>query len=224
MLLLVSVSTLFLTGCGGNGFSLKNLAKSDIDMVTDIYIREQYFHTRELMTKLYKRNPRELTKNPGYTINKRLKQLGRTRSSFRFPELGNKVGNDALNLVFDEAFKGDRVFALLVGIRSSLHASYNQKSELYLLDELDQQKLYNSARNLEIIAWRLRAFRQADGTLFLLSNGYQDGIPNLSYERLFGKMIGLQDMMAKIVSGKNDRTINTVVHGMATTALLPIGI
>ncbi len=215
--------TALLSGCGAKSFNVKNLAKSDVDMVADAYVEELYLHTRELMTKLYRRNPRELKKS-GASIEQRLRQLGRNPTGFGFQELGNRTGNQALKLAFEEEFQGDRVFALIVGIRSMLHASYNSKFEFFLLDELNQQKLYNSARNLEIIAWRLNNFRDRDGTLFLLSNGYQNGIPNLSYERLFGKMISLQDMMAKIVAGKTDRTINTVLHGVASTTLLPIGI
>ena len=215
---------LLLSGCGGNSFNVRNLAKSDIDMVADIYIREQYLNSRELMIKLYKRNPRELAKSAGQDIDSRLQQLDQNPSGYKFEELNSKQGNDALKLAFNKDFSGDRVFALLVGIRSTLHASYNQKTELFILDDLDQQKLYNSARNLEIIAWRLNNFRDDKGALLLLSNGYQDGIANLSYERLCGKMISLQDMMAKIVSGKNDRAINTVVHSVASTTLLPIGL
>jgi hypothetical protein len=36
------------------------------------------------------------------------------------------------------------------------------------------------------------------------------------------KLIAHQDMMAKIVSDSSNRAINTVVHGIASTTLLPI--
>ncbi len=192
-------------------------------MVADTHVQELYRHSRDLMIKLYKRNPKELAKKPGATLNSRLQQLAGDTQNYQFPELNNQRGNDALRLAFNQEYQGDRVFALMVGIRSMLHASYGQKSEFFLLDDLDQQKLYNSSRNLEIIAWRLTNHRQDDNRLFLLSNGSQNGIANLSFERLFGKMISLQDMMAKIVSGKTDRAINTVIHGVASTTLLPIG-
>ena len=110
----------------------------------------------------------------------------------------------------------------MVGLKSMLHGSYGMRTEIFLLDELNQQLLYHSARNLEIINWRLNNYRGDDGQLYLLSNGVQAGIANLSFERLFGKMILIQDMMAKVVSGKNNRTINTVVHSLASTVLLPI--
>ncbi|MEH6625303.1 MAG: hypothetical protein V7739_02580 [Motiliproteus sp.] len=214
---------LIVSGCAGKPFNLKNLAKSDVDMVADAHIQQLYIYSRDLMVKLYKRNPKELAKQNGATVESRLKQLAMDSTDFRFTELNKLRGNDALRLAFDEEFEGDRVFALMVGIRSMQHASYGKKTEFFLLDDLDQQKLYNSARNLEIIAWRLNNHRQTDDSLFLLSNGYQNGIANLSFERLFGKMISLQDMMAKIVSGKTARAINTVFHGVASSTLLPIG-
>lgn len=104
-----------------------------------------------------------------------------------------------------------------------LHASYEYRDEFFLLNDLNQQKLYNSARNLEAVAWRLANRHQADGTPFLLSNGVStDGVPNYSFERIFGKLIAYQDMMARIVSDKTNRAIKTVVVGFASSTLLPI--
>lgn len=221
LLLLCILLPLLTSGCG-NTFNIKNLAKTDVDMVADNYVQTLYEYNRELMIKLYKRNPRELLNSPGMTVEIRLRQLGATPPTYQFTELDNQTSLDAINLAFDPNFKGDRIFALMVGIRSMLHASFESKFEFYLLDDLNQQKIYNSARNLEIIAWRLNSYRNLDGELFLLSNGYYGNIPNLSFERIFGKLIGLQDMMAKIVAGKTDRRINSVVQGVASTAFFPI--
>ena len=60
---------LLLVACGG--YELKNLAKSDVDLVTDEFIDESRRLVRELTVKLYKRNPAELSKTPGMTIEKR---------------------------------------------------------------------------------------------------------------------------------------------------------
>lgn len=48
------------------------------------------------------------------------------------------------------------------------------------------------------------------------------GNANISYERLFGKMIAMQDTMAVIVAGKTNRTISKVIQRMATAVFLPI--
>lgn len=210
---------LLLSGCD---FNLRSLGKSDIDMVVDQHIHEQQFLLRELGTKLYRRNPRELGKS-GRGLEQRLAQLFDDPTTYYYTEVGRKVGNEVLQLAFDPNYGGDRVFAFMVGVKTMLHASYGLRTELFLFDDLDPQALFNSARNLETINWRLNNLRSSTGELYLLSNGYQESIANLSFERLFGKMIAIQDMMARVVAAKNKRTINSVVHSVASTTLLPIG-
>lgn len=218
---------LLLTGCvggGSNSFQITDLAKTDMDNVTDIHIKEIHHLTRELMVKLYKRNPRELAKAaPGTTLERRIQQLFSNGRASGFSELRGLDGTRAIPLAFDPEFGGDRVFALMAGISGMLHASYNNQYEFFIMDELDQQKLYNSARNLETIAWRLNNHRDDQGELFILSNGTSsNGIRNLSYERQFGKMIALQDMMARLVADTTNRTITKIVHSAASMTLLPI--
>lgn len=221
-LLAITLTALVLGGCASSGkprpFQLKNLAKSEIDMVADLHVQTVNKLARELTIKLYKRNPRELAKVSGMTVERRLELLLGSPRLITHAELNNLYAEKAVPLAFDPTFKGDRVFALMVGITGMLHASYSYRNEFFMLNEMDQQKLYNSARNLEAVAWRLNTYRQPDGTPFLLANDPD----NLSFERLFGKLIAHQDMMARIVSDSTNRTINTVVHGIASTTLLPI--
>jgi hypothetical protein len=226
-LVLTLLLSLGLAGCAqqdSRPFQMRNLAKSDIDMVTDAHISEVNRLSRELMLKLYKRNPRELAKAPpGTTVAQRMYQLFEFPRKTRFAELGNRYGTDAVPLAFDPAFEGDRVLALMVGISGMIHSAYNGHDEFFLLDEIDQQKLYNSARNLEKIAWQLDTARQDNGEPFLYSNGLSEvGVGNLSFARIFGKLIALQDMMARIVADTQNRTINKMLHGAASTVLLPI--
>ena len=218
---------LLLGGCatpGDSGFTIKSLAKSDIDSVTDGHRRQLKAHLQQLTIKLYKRNPRELNKIDRMSIRKRLDMLFvLDRKPGQFAELGHRDGNDAIHLVFSEAYKGDRVFALMAGLSTMLNSAYQHKPEFFMLDDLDQQKLYNSARNLETVAWQLRQRRDSNGDLFLLSNGISEaGVANYSFELLFGKMISLQDMMAIVISEKTNRTITHIVHSAASMTLLPI--
>lgn len=221
------MATLSLTACVGKDsrpFEFKNLAKADIDLVTDIHIEEIRKLTKRLIIKLYKRNPRELKKNPEMTIEQRVSQLMTVnRPENGFAELGNIDGVNALPLAFSEGFKGDRVFALMAGVTGMLSNAYNNQLEFYLLDEIDQQKLYDSARNLERVSWQLNNRRYEDGELLLLSNGTSsDGIANYSYERVLSQMIIIQDMMALLISDSTNRTINKVVHGVASMTFIPI--
>ncbi|WP_241235004.1 hypothetical protein [Amphritea opalescens] len=221
------VILLFLTGCANNSpnnFELSDLAKSDIDSVTDMHIQELHKLCRQLTIKLYKRNPRELAKAPaGTTVEQRLAQLFSDQRIKGFRELDGAKSTAAITLSFDEGYRGDRVFALMAGISSMLYAAYNHQDEFFILDEIDQQKLYNSARNLETVSWQLNNRKDSNGERYILSNGTaSNGIRNLSYERIFGKMISLQDMMALLIADTTNRNITRVVQSAASMTFLPI--
>jgi len=102
------------------------------------------------------------------------------------------------------------------------HKSYGYHVEFFILDKLDQQKLYNSARNIEIFSWRLRTDKDENGELLLLSTHIDGENTNLSFERLVSKLISIQDMMALIAADGDLRAINGVTQGVAKMIFLPI--
>lgn len=101
-------------------------------------------------------------------------------------------------------------------------AAYDNHTDFYYLTSIDEQKLYNSARNIEIAAWLLAEKRNVDGELYLLSDSLENERRNLSYQRLLGQMIATQDNLAEIVSHKTGRLIKTVVVKAASLMFLPI--
>lgn len=202
--------------------NVKTLAKTDIDSVLDIHVREARNYCRRLMIKLYKRNPRELRKSAVPDINRNLRRIFDETHNWQFEELDNRKGVDAIYLTFDESFEGDRVFAFIAGLTSMIMASYDYQSDFYMFDTVDPQKLYNSARNIEIAVWKLGHDLDANGEPFLYSNSLPGETTNLSYERLFGKLIATQDTIALIIAGRTNRVIRKVIQRMATAAFLPI--
>src|SRR5215468_3155507 len=187
-------------------FRASDLAKSDVDLVTEVNARESLASARLLMEKLYRRNPRELRKGNSPTMDAALARAFDPRSQFRFAELDNVRGSDAIVLALKPDYAGDRVFAFGVGLASMVFLSYNGKTEFYLTDTLDPQKLYNCARNIEIAAWKLGNAHDARGEPLILSNEIAGDVRNLSFEREFGKMIGYQDVMAQIAAQRTNRT------------------
>ena len=202
--------------------NVSTLAKTDIDSVLDIHVRKARDYCRRLMIKLYKRNPRELKKSPVPDINGNVERLFDREHGWEFGELHNRKGVDAIYLAFDESFRGDRVFAFITGLTSMIMASYDHQTDFYLFDTVDPQKLYNSARNIEIAVWKLGHDRNAEGEPWLYSNSLPGEVTNLSYERLFGKLIETQDTIALIIADRTNRTIRKVIQRMATAAFLPI--
>lgn len=54
------------------------------------------------------------------------------------------------------------------------------KKDFYILDDLNEQKLYNCARNIEIAIWKMSSTKDAAGEPLLLSNELDPNNPNLS--------------------------------------------
>jgi len=227
------LSTCVLAGCGtparrqdgsslSSDFSFFSLIKTDIDMVAEVHFQETYASLRALMAKLYRRNPREWRKTGQASGDAVVFLVFDTQHDWRFKELGDKKGTDAIQLAFREDYQGDRVLAFIVGLATMHLSAYNDKSEFFVLDELSPQKLYNSARNIEIAAWKLANGRDSQGNLHLLSNENDGTVKNLSFEREFGKIIARQDTLARIVSEKTNRSIVRIIQTMATAVFLPI--
>lgn len=199
-------------------FSLGEFVKTDTDSTLELFVAEQRKAIATLMRKLYLRNPRELDKAPGMTIERRIRQVLEDDHAPRgFASLS---GVDRLRRALDPTYDADRIFAFACGLRTMIDDAYDGKEQFYLPDYLDPQKLYHCARNLEVAAWKISHDVGADGKVLLLTNSMADDAPmNLSYERLFGQMIALQDMAARIVAERSNRTIRYVGQALV---FLPI--
>ena len=199
------------------------IAKTDIDNVLDVHIRESQRLLKELMIKLYKRNPRELKKSELKLPEEHIVRLFELEHTWDFPEFEGKYDVDVIKLTFTDEYEGDRVFSFIAGLTSMIMKSYNYQSEFYMFDSVDPQKLYNAARNIEIAIWKLEHDVDLKGELFLYSNSLPDEkVINLSYERLFGKLIATQDNIARVIANKKNRTITTVIQRMAGAVFIPI--
>jgi len=225
MLLLLSLG-----GCataGGEGpprksFEFNSVAKSDLGSVIEFHVENMRQMLGRLMVKLYRRNPRELAKSETPDIRTNMERLFGRIEDFDFPELQGRTGAEAIQLALSEDYTGDRVFAFMAGLTDMVMASYEYRDEFYLFDSVDPQKLYNGARNIEIAVWKIGHDRDSNGELFLLTNSRPGEIENLSYERLFGKLIATQDNLAEIMADKQNRIIKRVMQKMATAVFLPI--
>lgn len=205
----------------GRAFDLKQLAKSDIDMVADVNVTQSLGYLRALARKLYARNPSQLQRGRHRTQEAALHALFGPARRTRYAGLGGSRSATAIGLAFDETYQGDRVAAFIEGMRTMLLDAYGGKSRFYLHDSLDPQKLHYLARNFEVAFWKLGHDRDAAGRLYLLSNSLS-GSGNLSFERLAGKLIGLQDHMAQVVADRTNRQIKNVIQSVASAVFFPI--
>lgn len=200
----------------------KYLAKTEIDRVADLGRNEIVGGLMQIADKLYRRNPKEWKKGGAASREAALERL-RLWNYRTWPEIGGLREGQAAALAFSEAYGGDRVAALIFGLLTMVDAAFEHKSEFYVFDSLNETKLYNSARNMDVAVWKLGNDRTAAGELFLLANELDPGNRNLSFEREFGRVMGLLDLLAKVVADRNGRSLSRLTQTAATTFFLPVG-
>lgn len=201
---------------------VQDLAKTDIDNVAETHLEESLAIVQNIGEKLYRRNPREWRKGPHQNAEAAIARAFDRSQDWRFAELGNVRGTGAIHLAFRPEFDGDRVFAFTVGLASMLYEAYGGKEEFYILDAIEPQPVYNAARNVEIAVWKLSNARDPTGALLLLSNEPAGDPPNLSFEREFGKLIAHQDVLARILAQRENRTLRFIVQQLPSAVFLPV--
>jgi len=221
----------FITSCSSNQIksptsqydksSVNQFAKTDFDRMADLEIRENMESLKILALKFYKRNPNQLKKSTQDNAEKMVNWIFHGDHNNELEQLQNKKDIECLNLVFDESYNGDRVLALMIGLKTMLLESHGNKTDFYLFDKLDPQNIYNVARNIEVVVWKLSTKKMENGEPFLISNSISGNEQNLSFEREFGKIIGRSDYFAYTLSEKTERTITRAVQSVSTRLFLP---
>lgn len=207
-----------------NHSAIEQIAKTDLDRLADIELRENNLSLRTIMLKLYKRNPNELKKSNGTSPEKMVAYLFEQSEQhhFNFHALNNLKSTKALFLAFDPQFEGDRVFAFIVGLHTMILKAHGGINDFYITDSLNPQTIYNAARNIEIATWKLSNATDPQGKLYLISNTLNAHEKNISIEREFGKIIGRTDLFAITASEKSQRTITRMIQNIASAFFLPI--
>jgi len=199
---------------------LRDLVKSDTAFFVEAVRSELDQNLSVLLVKLYRRNPVQLPE--GTLLETRVEQLKADRLNLQ--EFGSPAPDRLIRSAFDPDFQGDRVFALVAGLQSMVNHAFDHRREFLLLDDLPTaQFIYNSARNVETAAYLMRSRVDASGQPLILADGVQDGILNASYSQLLGELIGLQDALSVALAKKDQRTLNAVARGVASTVFLPVG-
>ncbi len=201
---------------------LAQFGKSTVDEVIELHQQRVMQDLKTLTLKLYRRNPNERHDRGKRSLEDSVARLFNYPAHVGFAKWKNTKPTDILRDALSTDYQGDRVLAFTVGMRRMLMASYNNQTEFYYLTEIDAQKLYNSARNIEIAAWLLATKRDSNGERILLSDSSKSLERNLSFQRLIGGMIATQDNLSQIIAEKEGRLVKNIVVQAASMAFLPI--
>jgi hypothetical protein len=204
-------------------FTVTDLAKGDIDDVTEFSQRQIIASLKTLTLKFYRRNPNEWRKSGFASADDATTALFEPLAHWNVSPHRKLNWQDSLANAWREDYTGDRVKALMSGLLVMQMAAFNNETEFYLLTKMDAQKLYNAARNTEAAVWKVSNTRNVRGEPLLVSNGFDaSGVANLSFEREFGKLIGIEDTLALIIEDKTKREIRFGVVSVTKMIFLPI--
>ncbi len=207
----------------GAPFHWSQVVQSDVDRVAEICLQQSRGHLETLMVKLYRRNPKQWQYGNQPSLEAAVHRVFNPRQdNWSYPEFEGRRGTDAIRLAFDDSYRGDRVLALIAGLGGMLRDAYAGETGFAVADDLDPQRVYNAARNVETAVWLLSTKRGTDDRLYLISNTMDGSVANLSFERHFGKIIALQDLLALVVAEKTNRTIKRIIRTVGTMVFLPI--
>ena len=201
---------------------IAQFGKGTIDEIIELHQQRVMQDLKSLTLKLYRRNPNERHDRGKRSLEDSVARLFNYPAHVGFAKWKNTKPTDILRDALSSDYQGDRVLAFTVGMRRMLMASYNNQTEFYYLTEIDAQKLYNSARNIEIAAWLLATKRDSQGERILLSDSTKSLERNLSFQRLIGGMIATQDNLSQIIAQKDGRLVKNIVVQAASMAFLPI--
>ncbi len=203
-------------------FKAANLVKSEVDMLAEINQREGLKSLRLIGEKLYRRNPQEFRKSGHPSAVAACDHIFGLIPHWLDKSQPIPSWEENFKLTFVEDYSGDRVQTFMTALISMLMASYDHKTDFFLTDTLSAQKLYNSARNLEVAVWKLSNAKLPTGAALLISNSMDGEVANLSFEREFGKLIAQQDLLALIVEDRSNRSISRVFQNAAAFAFMPL--
>ncbi|MGK0297200.1 MAG: hypothetical protein ACI9XC_000801 [Gammaproteobacteria bacterium] len=82
-------------------YEVGSLIKTNIGEVIEVQVKESRIHLREMMVKLYKRNPRELIKSQyATTIEENVVRLFDLDHDWQFSEFKGQYGSEVIILTF----------------------------------------------------------------------------------------------------------------------------
>ncbi|MPS26259.1 hypothetical protein [Pigmentiphaga sp.] len=208
---------------GTEDMSSDQMMQTDFNRTLTIAMRDNLSSLMALMTKLYKRNPREWRKSGKPSMEVAAETVRRSIDA-RTPPAGLQGLGDVeiLAVSLDPAYTGDRVAAFIYGMADTIVAAHDGKTRFYAFDLLDGGRVYNAARNVEAAAWLLGTRRDAKGEPLLLANEWTDKQVNLSFEREFGAVIGRLDLIANLL-GENSRRLGiNYAQNLMLFSFLPV--
>jgi len=202
LVLWVSLATV-LAGCGATrsttraeGYGNQEWLQSGANRVANLALRDNLESVRRVQLSLYRRNPKEWRKWSASQEDAAKRTWDLAMGDANLPQLHGATGIDAVRAAFDLGYQGDRVAALVVGWTSMLKQANGNTWSQTMIDGVDAENAFRTARNMEISLWLLYARRDAKDQPLLLSTEISDQGRNLVVDRELSKVVARLDLLA----------------------------
>ena len=199
------------------------LFQTQADRIATISMRNNLNTLYLLMSKLYKRNPREWRKT---TAPNRLVAEQRIQWAIEHQQtllgLCGRSNVVALAYTLSPEYRGDRVGAFIFSRGSMLITAHGGRTRFYMTDTLDPQYIHNAARNMEKASWMLANRKDAQGQPWLLSNEVSAQGSNLSYAVQFGKIVARLDLLTDVLDESTRRMGVSYAQSLLFMNFLPV--
>ncbi|QFZ85677.1 hypothetical protein GFK26_24360 [Variovorax paradoxus] len=173
--------------------------QSATNRIANLSLRDNLQSVRRVQTTLYRRNPREWRKSAASMEEATQRTWDAVMQGTPLPELRGVTGIDAIRLAFEtgpQAYQGDRVAALVVGWASMLKQANGNTWDQTMIDGVDAENSYRTARNFEISLWLISSKTGPDGQPLLLATEISDRGRNLVADRELSKVVARLDLLA----------------------------
>ena len=200
------LAPLALTGCSSfrsteraEPYGNQEWLHSGTNRIANLSLRDNLQSVRRVQTTLYRRNPREWRKSAASMEEATQRTWDAVLQGTPLPELRGATGIDAIRLAFEtgpQAYQGDRVAALVVGWASMLKQANGNTWDQTMIDGVDAENSYRTARNFEISLWLISSKTGPDGQPLLLATEISERGRNLVADRELSKVVARLDLLA----------------------------
>ncbi|BEP69053.1 MULTISPECIES: hypothetical protein [unclassified Variovorax] len=200
------LAPLALTGCSSfrsteraEPYGNQEWLQSATNRIANLSLRDNLQSVRRVQTTLYRRNPREWRKSAASMEEATQRTWDAVLQGTPLPELRGATGIDAIRLAFEtgpQAYQGDRVAALVVGWASMLKQANGNTWDQTMIDGVDAENSYRTARNFEISLWLISSKTGPDGQPLLLATEISERGRNLVADRELSKVVARLDLLA----------------------------
>ena len=200
------LAPLALTGCSSfrsteraEPYGNQEWLQSGTNRIANLSLRDNLQSVRRVQTTLYRRNPREWRKSAASMEEATQRTWDAVLQGTPLPELRGATGIDAIRMAFEtgpQAYQGDRVAALVVGWASMLKQANGNTWDQTMIDGVDAENSYRTARNFEISLWLISSKTGPDGQPLLLATEISERGRNLVADRELSKVVARLDLLA----------------------------